>query len=265
MAENASFQRVLRDDALAGKVALVTGAARGIGRAIALELAHAGAHVALNDLDPGEPGAELQRTITALGHQSSLHQADVSDHAAVEAMVRAVVERYGRLDILINNAGMHRWEPFLEITDAVVERTLGVDLKGVIFCGQAAARQMVRQGGGGRIVNISSVHAVYSIKTAAVYDAAKAGVKRLTATMALELAEHNITANAIAPGWIDTPMNEPFLNTPEDRAAVLATIPARRIGDPHEVGQLAAYLCSEAASYITGSFIVIDGGYILGR
>ena len=265
MAENASFQRVLREDVLAGKVALVTGAARGIGRAIALELAHAGAHVALNDLDPDEPGRELQQMIISLGRQASLHKADVSNHAAVEAMVREVVEQHGRLDILINNAGMQLWEPFLEITDAVVERTLGVDLKGVIFCGQAAARQMVRQGGGGRIINISSVHAVYSIKTAAVYDAAKAGVKRLTATMALELAEHNITANAIAPGWIDTPMNEPFLRKPEDRAAARAPIPAGRIGDPQEVGQLAAYLCSEVASYITGSFIVIDGGYILGR
>ncbi len=265
MAKNASFPRVLREDALAGKVALVTGAARGIGRAVALELAHAGADVALNDLNPGEEGNSLLQTMTALGRQSSLHQADVADHSAVEAMVRDVVVRHGRLDILINNAGMQLWEPFLEITDAVVDRTLNVDLKGVIYCGQAAARQMLRQGGGGRIVNISSVHAVYSIKTAAVYDAAKAGVKRLTATMALELAEHNITVNAIAPGWIDTPMSEPLLSTPEDLAAALETIPINRIGDPQEVGQLAAYLCSEAAGYITGSFIVIDGGYILGR
>ncbi len=258
-------RRILQEDALAGKVALVTGAARGIGRAIALELAYAGATVALNDLDLGEPGQSLLQTITASGSQASLHQADISQSAAVEAMVTAVVEQHGRLDILINNAGMQLWQPFLEITEPVIQRTLDVDLKGVILCGQAAARQMVRQGGGGRIVNISSVHAVYSIKTAAVYDAAKAGVKRLTATMALELAEYGITINAIAPGWIDTSMAEPLLRTPEDRAAVNATIPLGRVGNPHEVGQLAAYLSSDAAAYITGAFIVIDGGYILGR
>ncbi len=265
MTEKPFFQRVLRADALAGKVALVTGAARGIGRGIALELAYAGAHVALNDLNPFDEAEELRQTILTLGQQVSVHQADVSDHAAVEAMVRAVVERYGRLDILINNAGMQLWEPFLQISDTVVDRTLNVDLKGVIYCGQAAARQMVRQGTGGRIINISSVHAVYSIKTAAVYDAAKAAVKRLTATMALELAEHRITVNAIAPGWVDTPLNRPFLSTPEDVASVLATVPVGRIADAQEIGHLAAYLCSDAASYITGAFIVIDGGYILGR
>ena len=258
-------QRVLKEDALAGKVALVTGAARGIGRAIALELAHVGATVALKDLDPGEEGQTVAREIAALGRQVSIHQADVSNRVQVEAMMQTIVEQYGHIDILINNAGMQIWEPFLEITDAVIQRTLDVDLKGVILCGQAAARQMVQQGNGGRIVNISSVHAVYSIKTAAVYDAAKAGVKRLTATMALELAEHGITVNAIAPGWMDTPLAAPFLSTREERAEVNATIPVGRVGDPHEVGQFAAYLSSPAASYITGAFLVIDGGYILGR
>jgi NAD(P)-dependent dehydrogenase (short-subunit alcohol dehydrogenase family) len=262
--EKPPFQRVLRSDALAGKVALVTGAARGIGRGIALELAHAGADVALNDLGPASESEDLQHIIRGLGRRVSFHRADVSEHAAVEVMMREVVEQHGRLDILINNAGMQQWEPFLEITDAAIDRTLNVDLKGVIYCGQAAARQMVQQSTRGRIVNISSVHAVYSIKTAAVYDAAKAAVKRLTATMALELAEQRITVNAIAPGWIDTPLNRPFLDTAEGAAGVLATIPLQRVGEPQEIGHLAAYLCTDAASYITGAFIVIDGGYILG-
>ncbi len=260
-----STGRALRSDALAGKVALVTGAARGIGRAIALELAQAGADVAINDLDPGEPGREAAAAIGALGRRASLHQADVSDRGAVKGMVGAVVAQHGRLDILVNNAGMQIWEPFLEITDGPLNRTLDVDLKGVLLCGQAAARQMVRQGTGGRIVNISSVHAVYSIRTAAVYDAAKAGVMRLSATMALELAPHNITVNAIGPGWMDTPLAEPYLRTAEARAEVNATIPLGRVGRPEEVGALTAFLCSEAAAYVTGAFIVIDGGYILGR
>lgn len=256
---------VLRSDALSGKVALVTGAARGIGRAIALELARAGADVALNDVDPGEAAGEVVAAIEALGHRASVHQADVADRAAVEAMVDAVAARYGRLDILVNNAGMQIWEPFLDISGGPLDRILDVDLKGIVLCGQAAARRMVRQGTGGRIVNISSVHAVYSFQTAAVYDAAKAGVLRLSATMALELAPHKITVNAIGPGWMDTPLNEAFLRTPEERAAVEATIPLGRVGRPEEVGALVAFLCSDAGAYITGAFIVIDGGYILGR
>lgn len=263
--KDTSFQHVLKADTLAGKVALVTGAAQGIGRAIALELAHAGAHVAINDLRAGEQVETLVQEIKELGRQVSFHQADISRRAEVESMVRAVVEQHGKIDILVNNAGMQIWEPFLEITDAAIERTFDVDLKGVLLCGQVVAREMVRQGNGGRIINISSVHAIYSIKTAAVYDAAKAGVKRLTATMALELADYGITVNAIAPGWVETPLAEPYLKTAEGRAAVNATIPLRRVGQPQEVGQLAAFLSSEAGAYITGAFIVIDGGYTLGE
>lgn len=247
------------------KVALVTGAARGIGRAIALELARAGMDIALNDIAPGAPASEVAAEIAAIGGRASFYQADVADRAAVETMVEHVVAEYGRLDILVNNAGMQVWEPFLEITDDPLERILAVDLKGVILCSQVAARQMVRQGHGGRIVNISSVHAVYSIKTAAVYDAAKAGVVRLSATMALELAPHGITVNAIGPGWMETPMAAPLLNTPEARAEVEATIPLGRIGRPEEIGALTVFLCGEQAGYITGAFIIIDGGYSLGR
>jgi NAD(P)-dependent dehydrogenase (short-subunit alcohol dehydrogenase family) len=124
---------------------------------------------------------------------------------------------------------------------------------------------MVRQGRGGRIINISSVHAIRSRRTAAIYDAAKAGVVRLTATMALELAAHGITANAIGPGWIETSINAALLRAPEARAKVEATIPLGRIGRPEDIGPLVAFLCSDAASYITGAFIVVDGGYTLGE
>ena len=153
------------------------GRSAGSRRAIAPELARAGMDIALNDIAPGAPASDAAE-IAAIGGRASFYQADVADRAAVETMVEHVVAEYGRLDILVNNAGMQVWEPFLEITDDPLERILAVDLKGVILCSQVAARQMVRQGHGGRIVNISSVHAVYSIKTAAVYDAAKAGVVR---------------------------------------------------------------------------------------
>ena len=259
------IKRVLVTDALAGKVALVTGAARGIGRAIALELAYAGADIALNDLHPAEPAQEVLREILALGRRASIHHADVAERAAVESMVHDVVEQYGHIDILINNAGIQQEEPFLEISDSAIERVLDVDLKSVILCGQIVARQMVHQGNGGRIINISSVHAVSSFKASAVYDAAKAGVTRLTATMALELAQYGITVNVIAPGWMETHGTAPFLSVAENRAAANETIPLKRVGNPHEVGQLAAFLCTEAAAYMTGSFIAVDGGYILGR
>ena len=263
--EHSSPRRILREDALAGKVALVTGSARGIGHAIALELAHAGSEVALNDMLDNEDSKAALQAVAETGRRVSFHQADVSDRLAVEAMIQSVVEQHGKLDILVNNAGVQVWEPFLEVTDAILQRIMDVDLKGVFLCGQVAARQMVRQKHGGRIINISSVHAVYSIKTAAVYDAAKAGVARLSATMALELAEHNITVNAIGPGWMNTPLVAPLLSTSEQRAEINATIPIGRIGQPYEVGQLTAYLCSEAGAYITGALILIDGGYILGR
>ncbi len=263
MAE-ASSHGVLTPTALEGRVALVTGAARGIGRAIALDLAHAGADIAINDRELDERTDDLARAITALGRRASAHAADVADQSAVAAMVAAVVAAHGRLDILVNNAGLQIWEPFLHITEAALGRILDVDLKGVVWCGQATAHQMIRQGTGGRIVNISSVHAVTSWATAAAYDAAKAGVARLTATMALELAPHGITVNAVGPGWVDTPINARFLRTPEERAAVAASIPLGRIARPEEIGALVAVLCSPVAAYMTGAFLLIDGGLALG-
>jgi glucose 1-dehydrogenase len=160
---------------------------------------------------------------------------------------------------------MNIWEPFLEITEDAMRRILDVDLVGTIYCAQAAGRAMVRRGQGGKIINISSVHAVMSFPTAAIYDAAKAGVARLTATIALELAEHHINVNAIGPGWIETPLSEPFLRDPAERQAVEATIPWRRVGQPQDIGRLAVFLASEDADYITGQLILCDGGFVLGK
>lgn len=254
---------VLAGDALAGKVALVTGAAKGIGRGVALALAHAGADLAINDMTLDSHAQATAGAVGALGRRATLHQADVSQRAAVEQMVAEVVSAHGKLDILVSNAGIHLPRPFLEIVEAEMDRQIGVLLKGVIHCGQAAARQMVRQGSGGAIVHISSIHAIDSFREAAVYDACKAGVLRLTATMAAELALYGIRVNAIGPGWVDTPLNAEALNTPEKRTAVSAGIPLGRVGDPEEIGALAAFLCSPAAAYMTGSFVLIDGGLLL--
>jgi NAD(P)-dependent dehydrogenase (short-subunit alcohol dehydrogenase family) len=261
---NTSIDGVLNPKTLAGKVALVTGAAQGIGRGVALELARAGADIAINDLPSHERADEVAQAVTALGRRATIHPADVSDREAVDQMARTVVAVHGRLDILVNNAGVYHAEPFLEISEQWLDRLINVNLKGVILCGQAAARQMAAQGGG-RVVNISSVHAISSFRHAAVYDATKAAVMRLTATMALDLAAYRITVNAIGPGWTDTPLNAPELDTPAKRVAVEATIPLGRVGRPEEIGTLAAFLCSEAGSYITGVFISIDGGLRLGQ
>lgn len=260
-----SARRVLRDDALAGSVALVTGAARGIGSGVALELARAGADVVINDVDPGLDAEEVATRIAALGRQTRIVRADVADRAAVDAMFAEVESALGRLDILVNNAGLNVWEPFLEVSDEGLDRILNVDLKGVIYCAQAATRQMRRREILGRIINISSVHAVCSWPNSSIYDAAKAAVVRLTATMALELAPHGITVNAIGPGWIETPINRQFVRTPEERAAVDASIPAGRVGQPEEIGALAAFLASDAASYINGAYITVDGALIAGK
>jgi glucose 1-dehydrogenase len=255
--------RALAGDALAGKVALVTGAAKGIGRGVAVALAYAGADVAINDITLDHHAGTTAEAVGALGRRVTLHQADVSQREAVDRMVAEVVEAHGKLDILVSNAGIHLPRPFLEITEAEMQREIDVDLKGVIICGQAAGREMVRQGSGGAIVNISSIHAIDSYRHAAIYDACKAGVLRLTATMALELAEYRIRVNAIGPGWVNTPINAEALSTPEKRATVSASIPLGRVADPEDIGALAAFLCSPAAAYMTGSFVLIDGGLLL--
>ena len=243
---------------LDGRVAIVTGAARGIGRAIAARLHEDGAHVTFADLDPDEAEAAV-RAIDPDGARAAAHPVEVRDRASVEALVEAVVARQGGLDIMVPNAGIMDRMPFLEMTDEFWHRVLGINLYGAYLCGQAAARRMVAQGRGGRIVNIASNSGIFGGRGRAAYGASKAGIINLTQTMAIELAEHGITVNAVAPGPTKTGPHMPE----EPWPSVRARMPLARFGRPEEIAAVAAFLASEEASFVTGHTYAADGGYTI--
>lgn len=246
--------------ALEGKVALVTGAASGIGKATAMELARQGAHVIVNyhsDKDPGQPVVD---EIKANGGRAVAFQADVSKAAEVNAMFQHTMEIYGGVDVLVNNAGIEKQVPFLEMSEEDWDAVIAVDLKGPFLCAQAAARDMVRRRTHGAIINISSVHEDLPFPGYASYCAAKGGLRMLCRDIAIELAPHNINVVNVGPGAIATPINSATLQNEKKKAALDREIPLGRVGTPQEVAELVAYLASDAASYITGTTIFIDGG-----
>jgi glucose 1-dehydrogenase len=242
------------------KVALITGGDSGIGRAIALRFAGEGARVAISYAHAAEKAAEVKQLIEQAGGQVLVVQADVAQYRQALALVEQTVEHYGHLDILVNNAGMEIHRPFVDVSEEEFDRVLGIDLKGAFFCAQAAARQMIRQGRAGRIINISSVHEDLPMPLNVPYCCAKGGLRMLTRTICLELAPHQITVNNIAPGAIDTPIDADVKADPQKYQALLAEIPLHRMGQPEEVAALALYLASDAAAYVTGATFVIDGG-----
>jgi NAD(P)-dependent dehydrogenase (short-subunit alcohol dehydrogenase family) len=246
---------------LAGKVALVTGAGTGIGVGIAGALAEAGADVAISYHRSKAGAKETQQRIEAAGRRCLARAADVRRVTECQALVVAVVAHFGRLDILVNNAGVTLPEPFLELTEETWDTTVDINLKGMAFCSQAAARQMVQQGGGGRIINLSSVHGFAAYPGHAHYEATKGGINMLTKGLAIELASQRITVNVIAPGAIE--VERYFRTMPDyDRAATAARIPLGRVGFPDDIGPLAVFLASDDASYITGETILVDGGVV---
>lgn len=245
---------------LEGRVALVTGASSGIGRALALRLGRDGADVCVNYRKEVDNATAVCQEITKLGRRAISVQADVSKVDQIDRLVADTVAQLGQLDILVNNAGIEIKQPFLDVTEETYDRVMAVNLKGAFFCAQAAARHMVRQGKGGRIVNISSVHEDLAMPGNAPYCASKGGMRMLMRTICLELAPYQITVNDVGPGAIETPINQATLQSPERLRKLLAEIPLGRVGCPDEVADLVAYLVSPEGSYITGSSYFIDGG-----
>jgi NAD(P)-dependent dehydrogenase (short-subunit alcohol dehydrogenase family) len=245
---------------LAGQVTLVTGAARGLGRAIAQSLAHAGADVALGLRDINT-GSDLVREITAMGRRALPLQMDVTRLDQIFRGVADTVERFGKLDILVNNAGGGASNSALDVPEEEFDATIAINLKATFFASQAAAKIMIRQNGG-RIINMSSQAGFAALPTESVYCASKAAVAHLTKCLAVEWGKHNITVNGVAPTFIKTPGTDEALSDPAFRADVIERIAGlHRIGVPMDVAGAVVFLASPAASLITGHTILIDGGW----
>ena len=242
---------------LKGHVALVTGGSRGIGRGIALRLAAEGVKVGVNYNTGAAQAQEVVEEITSGGGEAIAIQADISEQSQVTDMFRTILERWERIDILVNNAGIRKDRLLMRMTTEEWDSAINVNLKGAFFCTKAALPQMARQRRG-RIINMSSVVGVAGNPGQANYSASKAGLIGLTKTVAKEMARRNITANALAPGYIITSMVEEL--SEDLRSQVLARVPMGRLGTPEDIAGLVAFLCSDEAGYITGQVIRVDGG-----
>ncbi len=245
---------------LEGRVAVITGAAQGIGAACAERLSHDGAAVALWDIDMAR-GEALAHSLTERGRRAVYLHCNVADKREVDAAVAATVQAFGPVDALVNNAGIFKAAAFLDITEADWDAVLDVNLKGAFLVGQAVARAMLANPAGGAIVNMSSVNGVTAIPNIASYNVSKGGVNQLTRVMALALAEHGIRVNAVAPGTIATELAQrAVLGSEEAKLRIMSRTPLRRLGEPHEIAEVCAFLLSSAASYMTGEIVYVDGG-----
>ena len=244
---------------LQNKVAVVTGASKGIGKAIAIDFGREGACVVVNYNTDRQGAEEAVAEIQAAGQRAIAVQADTSQVASALRLVDAAVQNFGQLDIWVNNAGILRVAPLVDMTPEMWDQVLRNNLYGYFYGAQAAARQMIKQGHGGRIINISSISDPMVFKGGAAYCATKGGIDALTRVLAVELAQYGITANAIQPGPFDTPLNYPYYS-PEVLERYNARIPIGRIGRADECNGAAVLLASEKGSYINGAEILIDGG-----
>jgi glucose 1-dehydrogenase/3-oxoacyl-[acyl-carrier protein] reductase len=246
--------------ALQDKVVLVTGAGRGIGEGLARDFGRHGCRVAVHYYREAEEAGETCRVIEAAGGMAAAFAADLSLSQDRERLFAEVLERFGRLDVLVNNAGLDPGEiDFLNCTEAQYNAVLDLNLRGLFFCIQAAARQMVKQGSGGQVVNISSIQGQQTFPNKSAYAASKGGIDALTRALALDLAPHGIRVNAIAPGFIE--VDRSIRATPDyDRQEVGGRIPIGRVGVPADISALAIFLASDESAFITGQVILSDGG-----
>ena len=250
---------------LTGQVAIITGARRGMGRTHALTLAKAGAKVVVSDISL-ENCQKVVEEIKKNGGEAMAVKCDVSKKNEVDEMVKKTIDKFSKIDVLVNNAGICQFVPFLEMTEEDWDKTLDINLKGYFLCGQAAAKEMAKQKSGG-IINIASVamgQPGVGFPNIAHYCASKGGIVGMTEALAVELAPYNIRVNAISPGMIETPMIEPVKSDQKTTEAMLAKVPMHRIGKPEEVSSLVLFLASDESSYMTGSTVVVDGGWLAG-
>jgi glucose 1-dehydrogenase len=247
---------------LKDKVAVITGAAQGIGLACGAEFAREGAKVMLSDINR-ERGEAAAKALRDQGHDVRFTPCDVGDKAQVDALIAATVAAFGRLDCAVPNAGVVHVCDFLDLTEADFDRVLRVNLKGVFLTGQAAAKQMVKQGGGGTIVNMSSVNAELAIPAITPYVVSKGGVQQLTRAMALSLIDKGIRVNAVGPGSIATEVFQQVASDKQKVNGILSRTPIGRVGEPAEVAKVVAFLASDDSSYIVGQTIFPDGGRMI--
>jgi glucose 1-dehydrogenase len=247
---------------LQGKTAVVTGAGTGIGQAIALAFAKEGASVVVDYVGDASVAEETLGKISAMGGKSLGVAADVSNPDQVNGLIQQTLAAFGKLDIFVNNAGIEKKFAFVDYPFEEWQKIVAVNLTGAFLCSQAAARQMIAQGNGGRIINISSIHEDLAFPLNAPYSATKGGIRMLMRTISVELAPHQITVNNIGPGAIFTPIDKDVEIDAKLNDQILAEIPLGRWGKPEEVAQLAVYLASDDAAYITGSTHFIDGGML---
>jgi glucose 1-dehydrogenase len=245
---------------LAGKVALVTGGNTGIGKAVVLALAEQGANVVIDYISNEAATEDLERQVAALGDKAVGVKGDVSKLADLQLMVDTAVSNFGRLDVMVNNAGIETRTSVLETTEEQYEKVLDVNLKSAFFGTQIAAKQMIAQGGGGRIINMTSVHEDWPMPGNTAYCLAKGGMRMLTRTAGVELAPHGILVVGVGPGAVDTPINAQTVADPAALATLDAAIPLGRLAKPEEIASVVAFLASDGASYLTATTIFADGG-----
>ena len=245
---------------LKGKVAIVTGGNSGIGLAIVLELARQGAKIVIDYVAHPDATEALEQQVCALGEQAIGVQADVSKVAELQTLITTAVQKFGRVDIMVNNAGVETRTSILDTTEAQYEKVLAINLKSAFFGTQLAAQQMIKQGGGGRIINITSVHEDWPMPGNTPYCLSKGGMRMLTRTAGVELAAHNILVVGVGPGAVATPINLSTMNDPELLKKLNSAIPLGRMAKPEEIASVVAFLAGDGASYITATTIFTDGG-----